>query len=184
MKNDEKLEQFIRDHRDEFDELPNEDRIWSAIEDQLEPTEGLVDDQPSANRSYNHLWRAAAIMLLMLSSVLGYLQWQSGATDEITSDPEFANAEMYYNQLIDQKKQEIKAYTVANPELEQSFLKDVEHLDMMYNELKMQANTAGSQEMVLNAMIQNLQLRIEILNQQIKVLEQIKNNEQNESTII
>ncbi|MEM8894154.1 MAG: hypothetical protein AAGC88_06220 [Bacteroidota bacterium] len=187
MKNDDKLEEFIRKNQDEFDETPNESRIWNAIEDQLES--GAVDraevqNTPSRAKDYGQLWKIAAMLLLMLSSVLAYLQWHSSNNDDTSFDPEFANAEMYYNQMIDQKKEEIRAYTVSNPELGRSFSSDVEHLDQMYEELKQQANATGSQEMVINAMIQNLQLRIEILNQQIKVLEQIKNKEQNENATI
>ena len=183
MNNDQKLEQFIRNHRDELDDSPAEDRLWNVIEAGLDGASGHVTIQEQ-KADYTIYWKVAAIFLLALSSVLGYYNWQSAEVDSTFANPEFASAEIYYNDLISQKKEEIILYTVANPELESSFLADIDALDQMYAELKQQAQHTGGQEIVFNAMIQNLQLRIDILNQQIIVLEQIKNKEENANATI
>ncbi|MEQ9300043.1 MAG: hypothetical protein RIF33_15835 [Cyclobacteriaceae bacterium] len=183
MNNDQKLEEFIRNHRDELDASPAEDRMWNAIESDLKQETEEVS-QPVRKVDYTIYWKVAAILLLALSSVLGYYNWQSSEVDSALANPEFASAETYYNDLIGRKKEEIRLYAVSNPELESSFLGDIEALDQMYDELKRQAQNTGGQEIVFDAMIQNLQLRIDILNQQIIVLEQIKNKEENANATI
>ncbi len=183
MNNDQKLEEFIKNHRRELESSPAEDKLWLAIQADLD--QGTVQEsEPEKKADYTIYWKVAAILLLALSSVLGYYNWQTSESDSALSNPEFANAETYYNELINQKKEEIRVYAVSNPELESSFLEDISALDQMYAELKKEAKKTGGQEIVLDAMIQNLQLRIDILNQQIIVLEQIKNREENENATI
>ncbi|MEQ8713513.1 MAG: hypothetical protein RIC80_10880 [Cyclobacteriaceae bacterium] len=183
MNNDQKLEEFIKNHRGELESSPAEDKLWQAIQVGLD--QGTDQEaEPDRKADYNIYWKVAAILLLALSSVLGYYNWQSSESDSALSNPEFANAETYYNELINQKKEEIRVYAVSNPELESSFLEDISALDQMYAELKKEAKKTGGQEIVLDAMIQNLQLRIDILNQQIIVLEQIKNREENANATI
>lgn len=183
MNNDQKLEEFFRNHRDELEETPAEDKLWERVQSGLDQGQQVISKSDRAT-DFTIYWKIAAILLLVLSSVLGYYNWQSANEDSIFENSEFANAEVYYNDMIDEKKEEIRLYAVSNPELESSFLEDVEVLDRMYAELKKQAKTSGGQERVFNAMIQNLQLRIDILNQQIKVLEQIKNKEENANATI
>lgn len=183
MNNDQKLEEYIRNHRSELEESPADEKLWSRIVDELDqPMQHPDRVKPAAD--YSIYWKVAAILLLALSSVLGYYNWQSSQNESHYYNSEFASAEAYYNELIHQKTLEIQAYTVAHPDLEEAFLKDIDVLDQMYTELKEQAKSTSGQERVFDAMIQNLQLRIDILNQQITVLEQIKNKGNNANATI
>ena len=95
---------------------------------------------------------------------------------------EFNQAEDYYVSLINQKRQSIKDQ--LTPEQQEQFLVEIDQLDSMYVELKKTYQTNASNDRVMDAMINNLQLRLDILNRQLEILENIKNqNNESDNTI-
>ena len=68
------------------------------------------------------------------------------------------------------------------------FTKDIDQLDSSYNILKNQLSATPNRELLLEAMIQNLQLQLNVLNQQLNIIHQIKqskkySHEKNDQTI-
>jgi hypothetical protein len=59
------------------------------------------------------------------------------------------------------------------------FLSEIQVLDSMYILLKKDMNH-GNEEVLVDAMILNLQLRIEILNQQLSIIQSIENSQKDE----
>jgi len=169
-----KLEKFIKTNRENFDIKEPRTKLWARIETDLD---GKTD--------FGWMWKAAVVVLLAVS---GYLLWERSETHAIESavaseyhvDPEFVETELYYTQLIAQKSQVVQQYDLEDPELKESFKGDLASLDTMYQELK-QEFIDTSNEAVLEAMIGNLQLRTELLNQQLLILEQIENDNRNET---
>ena len=78
-----------------------------------------------------------------------------------------------------------KKVTISlTPEQQEQFLLEIDQLDSMYLELKKTYQTNASNDRVMDAMISNLQLRLEILNRQLDILQNIKNqNNENELSI-
>jgi hypothetical protein len=54
-------------------------------------------------------------------------------------------------------------------------------MDSTYNKLNKDLSTSPNQERVLRAMIRNLQIQSEILNQQLEVIEQINQTKKEQS---
>jgi archaellum component FlaC len=76
--------------------------------------------------------------------------------------------------MIDMKQEELKKLAIEQPALYQQFTNDLNQLDSSYAELKKQLNTVTNKELLLEAMIQNLQLQLSVLNQQLNIIHQIK----------
>ena len=95
-------------------------------------------------------------------------------------DPEFMETELYYTQLISEQRVMVEQFDLNDPELKEGFRRDLAALDTAYHELKLEY-VETSNEAVLQALIDNLQLRMELLNQQVLILEQIKNDYRNET---
>ena len=93
---------------------------------------------------------------------------------------ELVEVESYYTQLISDKKREIQTFEIDDPEL----LNDINGLDSMYLELKGNLKVNQKDGRLISAMIMNLQLRVDILNKQLNILENIKNIEHNEKISI
>jgi len=53
-------------------------------------------------------------------------------------------------------------------------------MDSTYKELTIDLATSPNQERVLHAMIHNLQIQMQVLNQQLQVIEQLNNMKQSE----
>lgn len=157
------LKNFVNQHREEFDDKQPAEKVWSNIEGQL-PGKGKT------LWSNIVVWRAAAILFLTLSVYLllskNYAP-QMGA-DRAKLQVEFSDLENFYNGQIADKIELISNIQEFNDE--DSFTQDLEKLDAMYQVLREQMKAHPS-EKIKDALILNMLVRIDLLNQQIKNLE-------------
>ncbi|WP_424963596.1 hypothetical protein [Ekhidna sp.] len=163
------LEKFIMDNREAFDTATPTDKTWSKIDQRL-TKKGSV---------WPSIWKVAA-MLFMASTIFLMIDKNTDEKEGPILSEEFTQAEDYYVTLINQKRQAIKSQ--LTPEQHEQFLVEIDQLDSMYVELKKTYQTNASNDRVMDAMINNLQLRLDILNKQLDILENIK-NQNNESDI-
>lgn len=173
-----RLEEFIKENREGFDsENPRSD-LWNNIESELEKNETHFGN--------GWLWKVAALVFLASTIALlfkGNIGVEDLPTTQLSSNgynSELVEVESYYTQLISEKKQEIQSYEIKDIEL----LSDINGLDSMYAELKNNLKVNQKDGRLISAMIKNLQLRVDILNQQLNILENIKNIEHNEKISI
>jgi hypothetical protein len=82
----------------------------------------------------------------------------------------------YYAKLIEIKQEELKTLEKDEPLLYKQFASDVEKLDKVYHSLKTQLPENSNQEQIIEAMVSNLQLQINLLNKQLKIIKQIKHS--------
>lgn len=173
-----KLETFIQSHRTEFDELEPRPATWHKIQQELAPAQ--------AKRDYTWLWKVAAVVFLCLSVGLAIERTMQPdampVAQQMTKSPsvELREVEGYYTQLISQKRAEIKNVIAQKGLADVDLLEDMEQLDQMYIKLKKDLKRNQNDERVINAMIQNLQLRVEILTKQLRILERISKHEEDE----
>lgn len=199
------LEQFIRDNREQFDGDEPRPQVWSALEKQLAPPEkkGKVLAMKFLR------WGVAAAVLVLAGIGVFYLLinkppatsgpvvQNKGANDtpvvmedkmleEI--DPTVAKEVYHFTQLIELKQTELKQLGKDNPELYKQFITDINKLDSSYLSLKSELPANPNHEQLLEAMIQNLRLQTDLLNQQLSIIKQIKQsksktNEKNSTSI-
>jgi hypothetical protein len=177
------LEDFIRNNRDEFDSEEPSPKVWKDIQKALVPQE-----KKSAGKTVTfRRWLAAAGVIIAISAgaffVLnqnpGLLSKQdtkrNGNQDILEKiDPVYAKEVYHFTQLIELKQTELRQIEKDQPELYQQFVSDITQLDNSYNSLKKELPANPNREQLLEAMIQNLQLQTELLNQQLRIIKQIK----------
>jgi len=161
------LRNFITKHRDEFDDKQPADRVWSRIEYQL-------PGKKISLWSNLHVWRAAAVLFLSLSV---YLMISRTGNQQLSADKaklqvEFSDLEKFYNEQISDKIELISNIQEYNDE--DTFTQDIKKLDAMYQVLREQMKAQPS-EKIKDALILNMLVRIDLLNQQIKILEESEN---------
>jgi len=171
-----KLEKYITSNRESLDDKQPSDLLWSRIDEKLNP--------PGRSNNYGWIWKAAAVVLLGVSTLLMYqksklqekvdLTAENTAEETILIDTDFEETEVYYTAMIEEKKMEIASFQVDDPELKAAFVADLQELDLLYLELKEELFET-SNEKVVEALIDNLRLRIDILNRQLDILDKIKN---------
>ncbi|MEM6735046.1 MAG: hypothetical protein AAGC64_06980 [Bacteroidota bacterium] len=165
------FEKFIMDNQSAFDEAEPSNELWHKIEKKLR----------KKKPGFRLTWKAAAVLFLISTIALLINQINIDSKGPELSQ-EFVDAEDYYVSMINQRKEFIKKE--LTPEYEEVFLLEINQLDSMYKELKKTYQTNSSSERVVNAMISNLQLRLDILNRQLEILENIKEKTDETESII
>lgn len=191
-----RLERFVRDNREDFDTLEPDNALWERIAGNLGDTGPTIPANPATapkpgrwGKAYFD-WRIAAGLLLALgASYLFYLNKEYGVSRDpqvVLTAPTYAREFTQYNLAIEEKRAELIRLTTDNPELYKEFSTDLDRLEKSYVNLRSELPQAPNQEALIQAMIQNLQWQIDLLNQQLTILQRIKKaNQPNEkSTII
>lgn len=120
---------------------------------------------------------AAAVALLLLAGGFWWMNSRYGVTQQpevLAVSPSYAKEVTHYASLIDDKRDELRQLTESNPALYNEFSGDLESLEASYQTLKADLPDTPNQEVLIQAMIQNLQLQIDLLNEQLRVIQRIK----------
>lgn len=156
-----KMEKFIRDNRNAFDDKEPSEKVWRNIRASLS----------FGNRNlFNSvtLWRVAAIIFFAISVYLIIPKKEKINQVASVSSKEFSDVESFYTQQISNKVKLINDFQ-KNEGLN-GFTHDFQQLEAMYMVLKEQMNITPSDK-VKDALVLNLLVRIDLLNQQIYSLE-------------
>jgi hypothetical protein len=155
------LEDFVGKNRAAFDDKEPSQKVWRNI------TRGLALKSSSLWQSVA-LWRAAAVVFMALS---GYLLIPKDVKTTGNADvavAEFNDVEEFYIQQISEKVELIDEFQ-RNDGLN-GFTQDFQQLEAMYMVLKEEMKASPS-EKVKDALVLNLLVRIDLLNQRLHKLE-------------
>ncbi len=166
-----RLEDFIRANKEGFDEFEPGADLWSRIEKQLPPE---AKKRAAKTFSLGFVLRVAAtvIVVMGISFIVFLKSVNDKGIDYAAINPEYAKQQIHYASLVETKRTELKAVAQTNPELYHEFSSEIAKMDSTYNKLNTDLATSPNQELVLQAMIKNLQIQTEVLTQQLSVIEQ------------
>lgn len=171
------LERFIRDHREELDAFEPPRDMWAKLEAQL-PADTATPVGRVVPLWQRPLWRAAASILLIFSlGLIGYRYLGSPSPGDpalARINPESARMAVQYVSLIDTKRQELRQLEQDDPALYREFSTEIEQLNRDYQTLRSELPRTPNQEELVQAMIQNLEMQVNILNRQLRVIQKIK----------
>jgi len=156
-----KMEDFIRQNRNAFDDKEPSEKVWRNINASLSFGKGSIFNSVA-------LWRAAAIIFFALSVYLIIPKNEKRINVASVSNKEFNDVESFYTQQISNKVKLINDFQ-KNEGLN-GFTHDFQQLEAMYLVLKEQMNVSPSDK-VKDALVLNLLVRIDLLNQQLHSLE-------------
>lgn len=166
-----RLEDFITSNKDDFDDRePNAD-LWQQIEKCL--PQQIKTIEPEKSFSLGFVLRVAAgIILVMAASFIFYLQKQHQQPVDLAQiNPEYAQQQIRYASEVESKRTELRAIAKTDPELYKEFNSVLINMDQSYKKLNQELQNSPNQERVLRAMIRNLKVQTELLNQQLQVIE-------------
>jgi len=150
-----------------------------------------LHEKPSTKKSYQWLFIAASIILLVSIGVKFYpTNTIEPAIKEIPEEyrnkislgsisPELKTVEDYYVNTINYELSQLEL-TSANKELFDGYLTKIGELTKEYKSLTKELNTKGVNDDTINALIGNLQLRLQLLKRMQKQLQEFKNPTQND----
>ena len=183
LKAEDDLEIFIKKNKEALDTHIPSEKNWDKIKNKINLKKTEQPPQKAKVVSLNFVWKMAASFLIILCASV-YLVWNLASSynektestrltlEEIS--PELAQAEMYYSQVIKEHITLLNAYTTVDSQIKEEFKKDIAELDKAYTLLGNDLMENADNEIIVSEMIQNLQIRVELLSQQIMILENIK----------
>jgi hypothetical protein len=194
-RNSNNLERFVRDNREAFDNMEPSAALWDKIGEAI--GEGKKNTTRVVRVSWAR-WAVAATLFLALAGTISYqLFWKQQSTDiqiaqqtdtpesQTTEpnvvdplvnqiDPQYAKLVSQFTEVIESKQNELKKIEKDDPELYNKFAGDIQKLDSSYHLLRSTLNANPNTEQLLQAMISNLQMQIELLNQQLTIIQKVK----------
>lgn len=168
----ETLDKLVSAHRDEFDNRIPSDKVWERIH------RAMFDGSEKSLWNSVAIWRAAAILLMGMSAFLFFSKQHSLPIRTMASQ-EFNDVESYYSAQIMEK-----AALISNEGLfvDDSFTQDLQKLEAMYAVMADEMKKHPS-EKVKDALVLNMLVRIDLMNQQIQKLEESKQKRKVEAII-
>ena len=148
MKKHESLEEFIRSHREDFDDLKAPPRVWYHVN----------PSQPKVHVMWKWTAVAASSLLLILSGYL--IGSRSAGPQSIAGWKEYQDKSQYYEAQIEQKLVQLKTMNVGD-----DVLTDIRLLDNVYQEMRDQLlNDPGADtEALFDAMIRHQRQKLEVM---------------------
>ena len=171
------LEKFVKQNRLFLDTDTPSPLVWEGIEEQLEGKPSNVISIQKGGwrvRLYRSIRVAAAVLILMtIGGIIGLYLFGGGEQTSVMTisgiNSEYKELESYYTQKINARITELKTYRY-----DKSILEDIAELDADFVELKKElgsSNEPVDNEVIINAMIENYQTKIDILERVLKRLE-------------
>lgn len=181
MKTD-KLEELFRDLENEFDLEAPESGHQQRFLDKLNSINTNTVEKVSKGKSYTVILSIAASIMVFLGLFI-FLQNKMEVNDLASVSPELSQTQDFFTTAISSELNKIKAQ--RNPENEiliSDALKQMELLEKNYERLKLDLKDSGKDKRVIYAMISNFQSRIDILENVLKSIENLKEFKQSEQT--
>lgn len=158
------LKEFITKNREGFDAQTPPESAWQKIENSL----------PGAKRIFLNsvsFWRAAAIVLLGLSSYLFFARYDSSSIKkDVAALQGFNDLESYYSLQIKEKMTLVHRFQSQTGVTEDDVTQNLKKLEAMYLVLKEELKKRPTQD-VRDALVLNLLVRIDLINQQLNKLD-------------
>jgi len=179
MKED-KLEQFVRENTQSFDNLEPPVMAWEAIEKELP-----APKQTAVRKLWPYVWKAAAAILIFTSAWMlnDYTDKDKKTPEneivksEIQTNPELTellDAEAYYTTQISSKQAELAKYAQQNPEIIEDLKKEFTEMDKSKAELRKDLAESNADEKVIEAIILSYRVKLEILDQMLAEMRKAK----------
>jgi hypothetical protein len=158
-----RLKDFVDGNRQAFDDREPPESVWKNI------TSSLPGMRQRSLWNSVAVWRAAAILFLALSSYFFMTRTTIvSGSQKAASLVEFTDLESFYSSQIAEKVALISDFDAVGES--DPFTEDFQKLDAMYQVLREEMKHHPSDQ-VRDALVLNLLVRIDLLNRQIKKLE-------------
>jgi hypothetical protein len=173
-----RLEEFILENREQFDDLEPRPDVWDRIEKPKTPVLGIGWK--------NIAWRAAAVVIIFFSSYIFFrltdkdpVQPAGNLYSEFEDEQsplyeELREAEIYYTSQIEFMRTEAIRLSEDDPGIREIIDMEMVDLDKIFQELKNDLQDNTDNEEVIEAMIQNYRIKLEVLEEILMQLKQAK----------
>jgi len=165
------LEKYIREHRLLFDSDQPPSGHFDRFRERL-------DQKPVRKIRIRHAIQVAASVAIIMAS--GFVVIKVNRNGHKVAETEIPaavlEADRYYVSQADARYDRIKDFSFENQEEKTLLLNELEDLDTHHQQLMNDLKANPEDERVINALIRHYQLKLEVMDQIIHQLEQLKIN--------
>lgn len=185
-----RLQQFIRDNRESFDAEDPDPRVLKKLKKRL-----FTGRNKAVRAAKVFAWAAVIACFITLSVLLYFSESKKNElmnaakapvnSERITGipDPVYAGRMHFFQDQIDLRQAALKEVKNEQPELYKRFINDVKQLDSAFHALKTELDNSPNKEVLLQAMIRNLELQADLLNRQLLIIKAIKQKTNNHEEV-
>lgn len=175
MKPKDQLKDFIQDHREDFDTSMPSSTLWDKIEEEknnVSPKKKII--------KLNATWyKVAAAILLASNLYFAFLltdknEGQTAVVEQPLNEEievaessslyaDFTAVELVYQSKVNSRVEELRLYQTKFPEINKEITSELNVLSTDFNELKKELDNEVMDEVIIQAMIENYQIRLQIL---------------------
>ncbi len=166
-----RLEKFIKEHRNELDRHEPGDSVWKGIESNYRSkpvTLGTI------------IYRAAMVVVILATAFIIFMAGRGSVTAsgdlfmqaDKSAGNELRETETYYTRKVNLLMDQAKPLLRQNPDLDTELRSDMGRLDSLCTEIKKDLRDNVSNREVIEALILNYRLKVQILEDMIETLNQ------------
>lgn len=164
----------------EFDiEMPNEGHENRFLA-KLEKSKGVVSVSSESNRK--SIWKpfiAIAASIIICLGIFSISTQREEVMDLAAVSPEYSQAQDFFTLTINNELTKLEAERTPETELIiNDAMERINTLESDYEQLKQDLTVSGNDKRVIHAMITNFQNRIELLQQVLQYIDDVKNTKQ------
>ena len=167
------LEQFFESHRDDFDVHEPPGNLWTGVDKKL---------RPAGSRLFWAPYAVAASVAVLVGMCLWTMRQgapKSTADDtvQVVVNPEIGEALTYYASVVENRRSELRPFGPDYPALFKDFSAELDTLHVLYNQLMVEYRATDGNEAVSQALIENLQMQVQLLGKQLQIIQNIRHRD-------
>lgn len=170
-----KLEDFIQQHRDAFEEEGPGPRVWASLEKSLP----VKQKAPVVRMMARHWWKAAILIALIVNAGI-LLRMMPGKKIEHIVVPEMEEVKGYYTSQIERKIDELKRMPDGYSQLDSTTQKELQLRNETYVLLEKELQQNPGNERIRSAMVRYYQMKLELLDRILEEREKITQEKQHD----
>ncbi|CAM4186801.1 hypothetical protein SAMN06265348_106319 [Pedobacter westerhofensis] len=162
------IEDFIKENKREFDTDRPSAGLWDKIEKEL--------DKKKPRKKFNiQLWMSIAASAIVLMSITFFFAHPGRKNKMSIADvnPAYANRQVKFASMIEEKRDSLQIFAEMNPELYRKFSADLQTLSTAYDGLRKQLPSSPNQQIIVKAMVKNLEMQLQLLSQQLSIISEV-----------
>jgi hypothetical protein len=167
------IEKYLIEMRDKLDTENPEPGHFKRFNKRLGK-----DARPARRLNFRHVLQIAASIAIILASGIVIVKSSKGS-DKVAQNSvieEFQATSSYYVHQVNNRIEDIQSYPFDNGTEKDILLTELTEMDTYYSELLVELDANPGDERVMNTLIQHYQIKIQVMDQILGQLIQLKND--------
>lgn len=163
-----KIEDFIKENKKAFDTDMPSSKLWDRIDQEL-------NAQQQKKTVNLHMWIGIASSVIVLLGIAFIFLYPAEKKNMSLADvnPVYAQKTLRFAGLIEEKRDSLQVFAKSNPKLYDKFNADLQKLQLAYDNLKKELPGSPNQQLVVKAMVKNLEIQLQVVSQQLTIINQV-----------